>query len=73
MGDSKLLSAQEISRHNSPTDCWIVIDGQAWDVTDFHEEHPGGSASEDKAQPSFSGPILTTFLRLTSYLEVRWP
>ncbi|KAL1968812.1 hypothetical protein VTN77DRAFT_1173 [Rasamsonia byssochlamydoides] len=44
MSDAKLLSAQEISRHNTPTDCWIVIDGQVWDVTDFHEQHPGGSA-----------------------------
>lgn len=49
MGGTK-LSAQEISRHNTPTDCWIVVDGQVWDVTDFHEQHPGGSASKDKAQ-----------------------
>lgn len=41
---SNLLSAQEISRHNAPQDCWIVVDNQVWDVTEFLEEHPGGSA-----------------------------
>ncbi|OQE21320.1 hypothetical protein PENSTE_c012G10080 [Penicillium steckii] len=43
MADQKLLSAQQISTHNSPDDCWVVVDNQVWDVTDFLEEHPGGS------------------------------
>lgn len=59
MGSTK-LSAQEISRHNTPTDCWIVVDGQVWDVTDFHEQHPGGSASEDQAYLCLSRSKLTT-------------
>ncbi|KAJ9191262.1 hypothetical protein DTO021D3_5503 [Paecilomyces variotii] len=44
MAQPKLVSAQEVSQHASPADCWIVVDGQVWDVTDFLEEHPGGSA-----------------------------
>lgn len=47
MAQSKLVSAQEVSQHATPADCWIVVDGQVWDVTDFLEEHPGGSASEN--------------------------
>ena len=46
MGDQKLLSVQQISGHNTPEDCWIVVDNQVWDVTDFLEEHPGGSTSK---------------------------
>lgn len=45
MADEKLLSAQEIAVHKTPEDCWIVVDNQVWDVTDFLEEHPGGSTS----------------------------
>ncbi|KAJ5747792.1 uncharacterized protein N7511_009488 [Penicillium nucicola] len=43
MTDQKLVSVQQISSHNSPSDCWVVVDNQVWDVTDFLEEHPGGS------------------------------
>ncbi|KAJ5608234.1 hypothetical protein N7537_004853 [Penicillium hordei] len=44
MTNQKLLSAQQISEHKTPEDCWVVVDKQVWDVTDFLEEHPGGSA-----------------------------
>lgn len=45
MADPKLLSVQQISEHKTPDDCWIVVDKQVWDVTDFLDEHPGGSSS----------------------------
>lgn len=45
MTDQK-VSVQQIVGHNTPEDCWIVVDKQVWDVTDFLEEHPGGSTSE---------------------------
>ncbi|BDD56387.1 Cytochrome b5 domain-containing protein 1 [Monascus purpureus] len=44
MTGQNLLSIQQISQHGSPEDCWIVVNDQVWDVTDFLEEHPGGSA-----------------------------
>ncbi|KAJ5622605.1 hypothetical protein N7528_005837 [Penicillium herquei] len=44
MVEQKLLSTKEVSGHQSPEDCWIVVDKQVWDVTDFLDEHPGGSA-----------------------------
>ncbi|KKK26990.1 hypothetical protein ARAM_002621 [Aspergillus rambellii] len=43
MAQEKLFSTQQISSHNTPDDCWIVVDNQVWDVTDFLDEHPGGS------------------------------
>ena len=39
----KIVSAQQVAAHNSPADCWIVVEKQVWDVTDFLDEHPGGS------------------------------
>lgn len=46
MTTGKPVSVTEIGKHNSPSDCWLVVDGQVWDFTNFHGEHPGGSASE---------------------------
>ncbi|KAK3676552.1 hypothetical protein LTR78_003828 [Recurvomyces mirabilis] len=41
---TKLISTKEIAKHKSTSDCWIVVDDQVWDVTDFAPEHPGGSS-----------------------------
>lgn len=51
MGDQKPLSVQQISEHNNPEDCWIVVDKQVWDVTDFLDEHPGGPTSKPACSP----------------------
>ena len=36
------IAVDEISSHNSETDCWIVVNGVVWDITNFAPEHPGG-------------------------------
>lgn len=36
------ISISEIKSHNQSDDCWIVVDGQVWDITSFAPEHPGG-------------------------------
>ena len=46
MSEPSLLSVEEISKHNSQDDCWVVVDGKVWDITDFAPEHPGGGESE---------------------------
>jgi L-lactate dehydrogenase (cytochrome) len=48
MAGRKLLSTQQVSEHKTPEDCWIVVDNQVWDVTDFLDEHPGGSTSTNQ-------------------------
>ncbi|KIX92181.1 uncharacterized protein Z520_12062 [Fonsecaea multimorphosa CBS 102226] len=44
MGSPELLAASEISTHKTSDDCWIVVGGNVWDVTDFAPTHPGGEA-----------------------------
>ena len=36
------LTWDEISQHNTKTDCWVVVDGVVYDMTDFLDDHPGG-------------------------------
>ncbi|MCJ1471303.1 hypothetical protein MMC07_009951 [Pseudocyphellaria aurata] len=38
----KKLHGDEIAKHDTDKDCWVIIHGRAYDVTDFKEEHPGG-------------------------------
>lgn len=39
-----VLTAQEIASHRYASSCWIVVDGKAYDVTSYLDEHPGGAA-----------------------------
>lgn len=32
---------EECKRHTSQNDCWLVINGKVYNVTDFLDEHPG--------------------------------
>lgn len=43
-GEDGKIHGNELSRHSTNDDCWVVIHGRAYDVTDFKEEHPGGKA-----------------------------
>ena len=42
MAGGQKISVSEIAKHNTDTDCWIVVDGTVYDITDFAPEHPGG-------------------------------
>merc|ERR1711904_558136 len=35
-------SMEEVAKHVTKTDCWVVVSGQVLDVTKFLGEHPGG-------------------------------
>lgn len=37
------VSAAEVARHAAPDDCWVVVDGTVWDLTEFAPTHPGGA------------------------------
>ncbi|KAI0411090.1 hypothetical protein F5X98DRAFT_64407 [Xylaria grammica] len=36
------LHAADIAKHNSKSDCWVIINDHVFDVTDWLEQHPGG-------------------------------
>lgn len=42
------LSAKNVSLHNNPSDCWVIIEGKVYNVTDYLADHPGG---EDQIIP----------------------
>merc|ERR1740138_1123811 len=33
---------EEVAKHNSKSDCWVVVNGQVLNVTNFLKDHPGG-------------------------------
>ncbi|WVR07303.1 hypothetical protein IAU60_004344 [Kwoniella sp. DSM 27419] len=39
----KLVSYNEVQKHTSRDDCWVIIDGKIYDVTEFLDQHPGGA------------------------------
>jgi cytochrome b involved in lipid metabolism len=39
---NQLFQWNEIKRHNTKNDLWIVIDGCVYDITKFQKKHPGG-------------------------------
>lgn len=36
------ISKEEVALHNKQDDCWLIIDGNVYDVTRWAAEHPGG-------------------------------
>jgi len=48
-------SIEEVSRHNKENDCWMIIKGKIYDVTNYFPFHPGGT----KALLKFAGKDAT--------------
>lgn len=42
--NENMISMQEVTMHMEPTDCWMVLDGKVYDVSNFGEKHAGGKA-----------------------------
>eukprot|EP00406_Dinophysis_acuminata_P077175 CAMPEP_0179260204 /NCGR_PEP_ID=MMETSP0797-20121207/26219_1 /TAXON_ID=47934 /ORGANISM="Dinophysis acuminata, Strain DAEP01" /LENGTH=48 /DNA_ID= /DNA_START= /DNA_END= /DNA_ORIENTATION= len=36
------VSAEEVAKHASETDCWVIVGEEVLDVTNFLVDHPGG-------------------------------
>lgn len=61
----KQISLFEVNLHNKKDDCWIVIEKQVYDITDFISKHPGGeiivsACGTDATEKFNSRPILGT-------------
>eukprot|EP00123_Amoebidium_parasiticum_P019347 comp24665_c0_seq1/m.46828 comp24665_c0_seq1/g.46828 ORF comp24665_c0_seq1/g.46828 comp24665_c0_seq1/m.46828 type:complete len:124 (-) comp24665_c0_seq1:311-682(-) len=42
MSETKTVTFAEVAQHKDKKDIWFVINGKAYDVTPFLDEHPGG-------------------------------
>lgn len=40
--DTNIYTMTEISQHNNTDDCWLVISGRVYNVTNYIQAHPGG-------------------------------
>lgn len=38
------LTHLEVTKHNNPASCWLLIGGKIYDATPYIEAHPGGAA-----------------------------
>lgn len=41
---SQDVSWAEVARHNAKNDCWCVIHGKVYNLTNFLDKHPGGGS-----------------------------
>lgn len=39
-----MVDANEVAKHNTKDDCWVILHGKAYDLTEFLPKHPGGQA-----------------------------
>ncbi len=44
-GSTITLTQEEIAKHNSANDCWMIVQGSAYAVTGFLNIHPGGASA----------------------------
>ncbi|KAI5367181.1 putative cytochrome b5-like heme/steroid binding domain, acyl-CoA dehydrogenase [Septoria linicola] len=42
MGGGPALTREEVAKHTSEEDVWVIVDHKVYDVSDFLEAHPGG-------------------------------
>eukprot|EP01065_Artemidia_motanka_P050639 TRINITY_DN870_c3_g1_i2.p1 TRINITY_DN870_c3_g1~~TRINITY_DN870_c3_g1_i2.p1 ORF type:complete len:163 (+),score=71.07 TRINITY_DN870_c3_g1_i2:69-491(+) len=42
MADLKVITRDELAKHNTKDDLWLLICGRVYDVTDYMDNHPGG-------------------------------
>ncbi len=39
-----IITLSDVSKHNTSSDCWTIVNGKAYDVTVYLPTHPAGSA-----------------------------
>jgi len=38
--EEKIFSMKDLAEHNTPKDCWVTVNGNVYDVTEFIPNHP---------------------------------
>lgn len=44
--ESKGIPMETVAEHGLPGDCWVVINNNVYNVTDYLSSHPGGKSIE---------------------------
>lgn len=44
MPELKVFTRDEVAKHTSENDAWIIIDSEVYDISKFAAMHPGGEA-----------------------------
>jgi hypothetical protein len=57
------FTPEEVARHDTPDDCWVVVEGRVLDVTEFLKNHPGGVAALSKLGRA-GADVTSHFLRI---------
>ncbi len=39
---AKSYPMSEVAKHNTEADCWLIVNGKVYEVTNFSTQHPGG-------------------------------
>lgn len=42
----RAITVEELSKHATPKDCWVLVNGQVYDFSRWASNHPGGPDSE---------------------------
>jgi cytochrome b involved in lipid metabolism len=58
--DKSMLTAEEVAKHTSDTDCWTIVENNVYDITSYIPNHPGGKKNIMRACGTDSTAMFTT-------------
>jgi len=54
----KKVTVEEVAKHNTRDDCWLIVNDKVYDVSSYINEHPGGDAILRHAGKDASIPVV---------------